>query len=81
MADFRVEIDKNGVRELLQSEEMAAVLRKYGDSVQHRAGRGFYKDERSTGQRRVYTVTAVTKAAQNKNLKDNTLLKALGGGK
>ena len=80
MANFEFEVDKDGVRQLLLSDEMAAVLAKFGDPVQHRAGAGFYKDERSTGERRVYTVTAVTKKAQQKNLKDNTLLKALGGG-
>lgn len=80
MPNFEFKLDQNGVRELLRSSEMATALASFGNPIQHRAGKGFYADQRDTGQRRVFTVTAVTKAAQSKNLKDNTLLKALGGG-
>lgn len=79
MVEF--ELNEAGVRELLTSEQMASVLASYGNKIQHRAGAGFYSAERSTGQRRVYTVTAVTKKAQEKNSAENTLLKALGGGR
>ena len=78
MVEF--ELNEAGVRELLTSSEMANVLASYGNKIQHRAGAGFYSAERSTGQRRVYTVTAVPKSAQLKNAAENTLLKALGGG-
>ena len=80
MPNYEFELDEKGVRELLRSPEMATVLASFGNPVRNRAGKGFRSDERDTGQRRVFTVTAVTQAAKSKNLKDNTLLKALGGG-
>lgn len=75
----KVELNRAGVRALLQSAEMEGVIRQHANEVQARAGDG-YKAEVRVGQKRVYAnVKADTARAYFDNLAHNTLLKALGG--
>lgn len=76
-----VEIVLNGagIRELLKSAEIEAVCKEQADAVASRAGDGYTVDTH-VGKTRVNAmVTADTYAARRDNLKNNTLLKALGG--
>jgi len=77
----KVEIVLNsaGIRELLKSAEIEAVCKEQAEAVAGRAGDGYTVDT-YVGKTRVNAmVTADTYAARRDNLKNNTLLKALGG--
>lgn len=84
MSKFEIDLNSNGIRELLQSEEMRKEVEKWGRAVQQVAN----SDERPDisydletnirGDRVCSTVHAGTAHAYYSNLKHNTLLKALG---
>lgn len=74
---IRFELNKSGVRELLQSEEAKAVCKSYADDIRSRAGAGFEVDT-YTGRNRVNAmVYADTPEAYQECLDDNTLLRAV----
>lgn len=77
MAKFRVELNSEGVREMLKSAEMAAICREHAQAIARRAGDG-YSTSTYTGRTRVNaSVATATEAAMQDNLKNNTLLKAV----
>lgn len=79
MAKYRIELNSEGVRELLRSPEMMAVCKSHADQIAARAGTG-YEVTTYTGKTRVNaSVHVVTDEAYRDNLKNNTLLKAVGG--
>ena len=76
--NFRFELNRAGVRELLQSGEMASMVASLGDGVAARAGGG-YEVTTMVGKNRVNCrVAATTDVARKNNLETNALLKALG---
>ena len=78
---IKFELNTEGVGQLLKSDEMISVLAGYGEGVVKRAGADDFKMTTSHGQRRANaTITANSIKAHHKNMKHNTLLKALGGG-
>ena len=80
MSKVKFVLNPAGVREILQSPEIAATVKEYTRQVQARAGDG-YEMSVMTVNRSVGRVTAETKEAKRDNSKNNTLLKALGGSK
>lgn len=77
MGKFRIELNAEGVRELLRSSEMMAVCREHAERIAERAGTG-YEVTTYTGENRVNaSVHAATEEAYRDNLKNNTLLKAV----
>ena len=80
MSKVKFELNRAGVRELLQSQEMASICLNYANGVQSRAGNG-YEVSTFVGRNRVNaSVYAETAEARRDNYDNNTLLKALGGG-
>lgn len=78
MSKVRIELNRQGVAELLKSPEMQGIINDYGQQVQNAAGDG-YEAEMVTGANRVWaTIKAANAHAYYSNLKHNTLLKALG---
>lgn len=78
MAKFHVELNSDGVRELLQSSEMTDICRSLAEGIAGRAGAG-YEVTTYRGKNRVNaSVHAATNEATQDNLKNNTLLKAVG---
>lgn len=75
---FKFELNSAGVRELLNSNNMKSVLSKYASDVQSRAGSGYTTSVINVSDRAKAFVHTSTKSAQRDNLKNNTLLKALG---
>lgn len=76
---FRIELNREGVRELLRSGEMAEICKSHADRIAARAGSG-YEVTTHTGRNRVNaSVHAATDEAYRDNLKNNTLLKAVSG--
>lgn len=77
MAKVRVELNSEGVRELLQSPEIAAICQGQARAIAGRAGDG-YSVTVYTGATRVNaSVMTETPEAMRDNLKNNTLLKAV----
>lgn len=77
MDNFRFELNKAGVKELLQSAEMMSICKQYADSAQSRLGEG-YEVTTHTGKTRVNAqIEATTYQARKDNAKNNTILKAI----
>ena len=69
-----------GVREVMNSPGMQAILREQAEQVAGRAGEGFEGNVQPGKNRAHGRVYAATWEAVGHNRKHNTLLKALGGG-
>ena len=77
--NVRIELNTKGVGELLKSKEMEALVEEKAQAVAGRA-EGDYNVNTVRAQTRVIaTVEAADYSTRRQNLKNNTLLKALGG--
>ena len=75
----KFELNREGVRALLQSPEMMAACASYANAAAASLGDG-YAVTTMTGKNRVNAeVAAVTYKAKKENLENNTILKAIGG--
>jgi len=78
MAKVKFKMDRKGVRELLQSQEMLNVVTEYANGIQQRAGDGYEVTTYAPGKTRVNaSVHAATRKAIRDTLENNTLLKAV----
>ena len=75
MSDFKFVLNRAGVRELMQSQEMQDVLVEFAGQVAERAGDG-YDVYIGTNRANVSVVTATDEAAAD-NLDHNTLEKSI----
>ena len=75
MSKLRVELNRAGVRELMRSPEMRAIVEQHARAEQKKAG-GDY-DVYIAQTRAVAMVFPATAESEADNLKNNTLLKAL----
>ena len=80
MSKIKFELNQQGVRELLRSDEMMQVIEGYADGVRSRCGPGYDKSSYRGKNRVNVSVRASSRKAKRDNLKNNTLLKSLGGG-
>lgn len=79
MANVKFELNREGVKELLQSPEMMAICKEYADNAIASLGDG-YEVSTYTGKSRVNaSVIATTYKARKENSENNTILKAVGG--
>lgn len=77
MGSAKLELNREGVRQLLRSAEMAEICRQQAEMIRARCGDG-YETDSYTGKNRVNaSVYAATGKAVQDNLKNNTLLKAV----
>lgn len=84
MSKVRFELDENGLRSLLKSTEMQSICLEYATRTQQTAeasASGYVVEPRNYPERSGYAVRANTYKARKDNLDNNTLLKALGGGR
>ena len=77
MNKMKFKLNSSGVRSLLQSNEMQAVLDKQATAIRNRAGVGYQQDTYIGKNRANAMVWAETFQAQRDNMKHNTLLKAV----
>lgn len=78
MNEFKFELDRAGVKQLLKGPEMQNHIKAEAEAVAARAGEG-NEAEVKVGQNRAYAnIWAESFPARVRNNKDNTLLKALG---
>lgn len=80
MSNVKIELNREGVRELLRSAEMEDCLMEQAAAVAGRAGDGFAISAPYRGRNRLnVSVSAATREAMAACLEDNALLRALGG--
>lgn len=78
MAKGKLELRKDGVRELLLSDDLRDACKKVADQIRASAGEG-YEISTFKGTNRVNaSVRPVTQEAYKDNLENNTLMKAVG---
>jgi hypothetical protein len=75
----RFVLNKEGVRELLQSAEMVQIITDASNDVASRARDGFEADVIVGKNRIVGHIKVMTKEAKLDNEENNTLLRAIGG--
>lgn len=80
MSKVRIELNSAGVRELLKSGEMEALLREKAGEIASRCGEGYESDSKQMPTRVIASAYTGTKEAMQDNLENNTLLRNLGGG-
>lgn len=77
MPNVRIELNSQGVRELLRSEEMKTICKEHADNALSTLGEG-YEVTTHTGRNRVNAeVAAVSYEAKLDNSRNNTILKAI----
>ena len=77
MSNVKIQLNRAGVRALLRSEEMQAMLPKIAAAAAARCGDGYEAGSYIMPTRAVARVSAVSAAAKRDNLQNNTILKAL----
>ena len=77
MSKMKFKLNRAGVRALLQSDEMQAVLDEEASKIRNRAGVGYQQDTYVGKNRANAMVWADTYQAKRDNMKNNTLLKAV----
>lgn len=78
MSKLKVWVPPSWANELRKSPEVKAICRKEAEGIAERAGDGFEVEEKANPTRAKFVVKAATPEAYYKNLKENTLLKAMG---
>ena len=80
MGNVKFELNKDGVKQLLQSGEMMSVCREYANAAMASLGNG-YEVSDMVGKTRVNVqITATSFKARKENLENNTILKSLPRG-
>lgn len=80
MAKVRIELDRGGIHQLLNSQEMADMIAGHSQDMARRAGEGYEAaPPHRSGQRVIANVFAGTEEARRDNRANNTLLKAMRG--
>ena len=76
-------LDRAGVRELLNSPEIAADVRRRANQIASTAGKGWQAESTRSakGDRVAATVTAVTYEARRENNKNHTLMRSIDAGR
>lgn len=75
---IRFELNRQGVRELLNSQDMERVLESYAKGITARAGEGYRSGAYQGSDRVKVNVWPDTPDARRDNIENNTLLKAVG---
>ncbi len=70
-------LNRAGVRQLMQSTEMQAVLKEKASQIQARCGDGYESDVMVGKNRANAMVRAATSKAKRDNMDNNTILKAV----
>lgn len=77
MNNFKFELNKEGVRELLKSPEMMSICEGYAEKAKSQLGEG-YTVSKYDGKNRVnVSIKANTYKARRDNANNNTILKAV----
>lgn len=72
-------LDRAGVRSLMKSDDMQAVVKEYADEALGRLGSGYAVDVKKGKNRVNAAVYAESSKAKHENFKSNSILKAVFG--
>lgn len=78
MAKVKIELNSPAIRDLLRGPEITDYLGKVAGDIAGKAGDGYGSKTVVMPSRSIGIVSAQTGAARRDNLKNNTLLKAVG---
>ena len=76
---YKIELNRKGVRELLQSAEMMDVCKEYAYKAKAKLGDGYEVSYQKGKNRVTASMAAVNRTAKRENLLKNTVLKAVKG--
>lgn len=79
MSNLEIELNSEGVRELLCSGEIKATCESLAAEALNRCGEGYAMNSYVGRNRANAMIYADTRAAENDNAENNTIIKALGG--
>lgn len=77
---FKFELNRGGVRELLKSSEISGACEEVAAAAYAQLGDGYVMEPRNYPERSGYAIYPKTREAERDNRKNNSLLKAVGGG-
>lgn len=77
MSNFKFQLNRAGVAELMKSSAMQEVLNEKASAIRSRCGDGYEQDSYVGQNRANAMVTASSFKAKRDNLTNNTLLKAV----
>ena len=80
MSKFRFVLNKDGVSELMKSQEMQAILETAGSQKASQAGLGYESEVHVFKKRAVAHVFPGDAESAHDNYENNTLVKVIGGG-
>lgn len=80
MSKVRIVLNSAGVRALLKSGEMEALLQSQAAAIAAKCGEGYASDTKQMSSRVIASAYTETEEAMQDNLDNNTLLRNLGGG-
>ena len=78
MSSVKVKLSYEGLGSILRSQEMAALVKSEADRRAASLGDGYATDSKSMGTRQIASIFTQTGEAARDNMKNNTLLKAVG---
>lgn len=76
MSKVEIELNREGVRQLMRSPEMQVILKAQAEAIKDKCGEGY--ETYTAPTRAVAIVGTATEAAINDNSDNNTILKAVG---
>lgn len=77
MSNVKVEINQEGVKELMKSPEMLSICEEYAQNALQKLGDGYEVTSMIGKNRCNASVSAVTSKAKRENSEKNTILKAV----
>lgn len=78
MADIKIELNHEGIKEMLRSEEAMAICEELANEARSNLGEGYIVTTHVGGARANASIFAESFRAKYENLKKNSILKALG---
>ena len=76
----KIELNKDGIKELLTSDEVVNMLKGYADSARSKLGDGYEVSPYTKSKTRAnVSIKTATTEAYRDNLENNSLLKAVSG--
>lgn len=79
MADVKIELNSDGIQELLKSQFVTDELKRYADGAASRLGDGYEVTTYIGTTRANASIAAVSSSAIKDNFENNTILKAVSG--
>ncbi len=77
MSKIRIELNRDGVRQLLRSEDLGEKLEILAEEISGRCGEGYEHDRKLMPTRVIASVYTGTPEAKKDNLQNNTILRSL----